>query len=236
MERRPPRSAMPGGDDGLPPHKTVAAMAKGDVHVLERLEKEDRRKEKAARKLIKKLSRRRAGDSHAVVKSPQFHSMSFASATTLICHDDTIEAQRRLFKARDTEDRRAFFVGEISRAFDEPTCLVLAPRTPDATPELVGRAVTKDTNSRYKASTAAVYVLQQHGKEPLTLGGKTGDSVCVRKLHLHNGLTVFYADLVSEGSPAPSPPYALGLDRKTLKDIQSLLARLMGFQLQELSP
>jgi hypothetical protein len=223
---------MLGGDDVLPPQSIVAAMAKGDVHVLDRLEKEDRRKEKAARKLIKKLSRRRGGASHAVVKSPQFHSMSFASATSLICHDETIQAQRRLFKARDAEDKRAFFVGEISRAFDEPTCLVLAPRTTDASPDLVGRAATKDTNAQSKPSTAAVCVLEQHGDQPLKVGGKTGAAVYVRKLHLHNGLTVFYADLLPEGQPALSPPYALGLDRKTLADLQNLLARLLGFELK----
>jgi hypothetical protein len=123
-------------------------------------------------------------------------------------------------------------VGEISRAFDEPTCLVLAPRTPDASPDLVGRVATKDTNAQSKPSTAAVCVLEQHGNQPLTVGGKAGKAVYIRKLHLHNGLTVFYADVLPEGQPALSPPYALGLDRKTLSDLQNLLARLLGFELK----
>ena len=202
---------------------------RGDVHVVERLEREDRRKNRAARKLIKKLYGRGRSE-HAVVRSPQFSSSAFASDTTLICHQDTIQAQRRLFKARDADDKRAFFVGEVSREFDEPTCLVVAPRTAHATPQLAGCVVTKDTGARSKTSSVTVCVLEQSGRVGLSLANKTGDAVNVRKLHIQNGLTVFYADVMAHNAVTLSPPYTLGLDRKTFTDIQRLIARLAGFE------
>lgn len=224
-------SAMGRGDALSHPHMAVAAMTKGDVHVLERLENNDRRKAKITRKLIKKLYRKRGEASRTVVQSPNVHSLSFASATPLICHEDTIQAQRRLSRARDRNDKRAFFVGELSRSFEEPTCLVIAPRTEQSTEQLAACAVTKDPNTNFKTSSAKVCVLKQFGHTPLSLGNKKGDAIYIHKLHMQNGLTAFYTNVLSEGDAGASPPYSLGIDYQTFRELQNLLAHMLQLEL-----
>ena len=217
-------------------------MPIGDVHVLNRLEKADRRADRAARRLIRKLShtkRNKKAANYPRVTSPHFHATSFASATNLIYHESMVIAKRRLNKARDTNGNRAFYVDELACDLDqdEPLGLVVMPRSETASPALVGSCITKDINAQTSVSTNSVTVLLPLGTTVLQNVGErvAGNSVALCKLHVSNGVTLFYA-YVQNTSPTSQPssdPWCLGLDRKTTKCIQGIVARMLGAKFEE---
>ena len=217
----------------------TAIMARGDVHVLDRLEKADRRADRAARRLMRKLARtkrNRKAASHPTVTSPFFDATSFASATNLIANGDVLVAKRRLAKARDTGGHRAFYVDELCGGLDpeQPCGLVVMPRSQDADPDLVGKCITQDCHTRTKTSTDFVTILHAADRTTIQSAGVTGNQVAVCKVHVDNGMTLFYAHLLQSTDVAPlhANPWRLGLDRETTTCIQTIVARLLGAKLE----
>ena len=191
-------------------------MTKGDVNVLKRLDKQDKRADRAARRLIRKLEKRKRSKPHAIVEPPEFPPGAFASEANFVTNDETAVAQRRLAKARDAEGHRAF-------------CLVVVPRSSLASPDLLCERVLKREPQSVKLSAHAVCALQTRDGHELSLGGRAATRVAVRKVHIENGLTVFY---VIPHDSATAPPYTLGLDRRTYNGMQAKLARLLGAELR----
>lgn len=205
-------------------------MTKGDIDVLRRIEKQDKRADRASRLLIKKLSRkRRSPPSYCMVESPKLHAMSFASATNFVAHEDTAMAQRRLVKARDDDGKRAFYVGEIGCENDEPMALLIVPKSKGASQSLACQRVLKQVPLSVKVSSQSVCVLQCCNNNELSLGGTQTSQVLLQKLHMDNGLSVFYALPFTKTST--SAPWSLGLDKSTYTEIQVKLARLLGAKL-----
>lgn len=215
-------------------------MAKGDIHVLDRLEKSDRRADRAARCLIRKLARTKRngkGANHPVVTSPSFHAMSFASETNLIFHEDMLLAKRRLSKARDSEDHRAFYVDELCGGGldpDEPGGLVVMPRSKEADHNLVAECITKNTRTLTKTSKDSITLLRATDNTTIQSADVTGNRVVVCKLHMNNGMTLFYAWVPrgADSSLSHAEPWRLGLDRKTTTSMQTVVARLIGAKLE----
>ena len=225
--------------DRFPPQIFTAFMPRGDVHVLDRLEKSDRRAERATRLLIRKLGRtrrNRKAAAHASVTSPSFHSLSFARETNLIYHEDVPAAKRRLSKARDSDGHRAFYVDELCCSLDteQPSGLMVMPRSQLASPEWIGKCITKDSHSRSTTSADSFVVLHAAGSTTIQGAGVTGNKVVVCKLHVSNGMTLFYARVIHDIDSAShtSSPLRLGLDRKTTTSMQHIVARLLGAKLE----
>lgn len=205
---------------------------KGDTQVLQRLEKQDRKAERASRLLIKKLSRKRrnkACQSITLHRPP--HCLSFASGANFTKHAEMAVALRRLVKARDAEGRRAFFVEELGNDSDEPVTLIVLPKSAAASADLVAQRVTKLAHSVSKLSSSKVCVLEAANDTQASYGDKSFKAVFLQKLHIHNGITVFYATTSDTPANAASPPWSLGLDRHIYHVIQDKLARMLGAKL-----
>lgn len=202
-------------------------MTKGDVNVLKRLDKQDKRADRAARRLIRKLEKRKRSKPHAIVEPPEFPPGAFASEANFVTNDETAVAQRRLAKARDAEGHRAFCVDEVGQ--EDASVLVVVPRSSLASPDLLCERVLKREPQSVKLSAHAVCALQTRDGHELSLGGRAATRVAVRKVHIENGLTVFY---VIPHDSATAPPYTLGLDRRTYNGMQAKLARLLGAELR----
>ena len=225
--------------DRFPPQIFTAFMPRGDVHVLDRLEKSDRRADRATRLLIRKLGRtkrNRKTASHPTVTSPSFHATSFASETNLIYDEGVLAAKRRLIKARDSHGHRAFYVDELAGYLDaeEPRGLVVVPRSQLAAPEWVGKCITKDDHARSTTSADSVILLHATDNTTIYCAGVTGNKVNVCKLHVSNGMTLFYARVMhdTDASLHSCNPWRLGLDKKTTVSMQHVVARLLGAKLE----
>lgn len=206
--------------------------------MLDRLERADRRADRATRLLMRKLSRKRRNlkaATHPTVTPPCFHAMSFASETNLIYHDDVLVAKRRLAKARDEDGHRAFYVSELCACEDteEPRGLVVMPRSKLGAPGMVGKCITKDNSTRSTTSEDSVVILHSVDKTTVQNAGVTGSKVAVCKLHVSNGMTLFYARVIddTDATLSAANPWRLGLDRKTTTTLQHVVVRLLGAKL-----
>ncbi len=216
------------------PQKATAIMAKRDVHVLKRIDKQDRRADRATRKLMRKLARTQRNQrvaNYPVLCSPSFNSMSFASATNLIFREEMVVAKKRLARARDSDGKRAFYVAEVFEVDNEPLNLLVIPRTSDATPQLCGQAATKDPESNPRVSTSTVTLLEASNAASFDVAGAPTLKLLVQKVHIENGLSIFYGTARALPTQTCSDPWSLGLDSRTTSELQRVAARLLGAQL-----
>ena len=216
------------GDSAVPMEQMEAIMVIGDVDVLKRIERQDRRAEKASQLLIKKLSRKKRNQrlSTAIVEAPTLPPMAFASATNFVMHEDTVVAQRRLVKARDEDGKRAFYVGEIGSSEDGAMALLVVPKSKGANADLLCERVLKRRPTNVKVSSQCVCVIQSCGNEKLFIHNETTTRALLRKVHIENGVSVFYVTPCANTND--SPPWSLGLDKKTYTELQWKLSRLLG--------
>jgi len=227
------RSCAIGAPGELTPNvQSPIGIMKGDVHVLRRIQQQDKKAEKASRLLIKKLSRKRRNQhKHSMLKSPHIHTLSFASEANFVKHNEMSVVLRRLVKARDDNDKRAFYVDELGCDMDEPLTLLVAPRSKDACEHLVAKRATKNNLSMAKCSSYKVCMLEACTGSNIQLGNNSSSQVIVQKLHMDNGVTLFYAYTPNTRVHDASPPWSLGLDRATFTQIQSKLVRMLGAEL-----
>ena len=206
---------------------------KGDVDVLRRIQKQDRKAAKASRVLMRKLSRKRRNHcKHSMLRLPHTHTLSFASEANFVRHEQMPVVLRRLAKARDDADNRAFYVDELGCYDDEPLTLLVAPRSKEACAHLVAKRATKNEAAVAKCSSYKVCALEACAGSDVQLGKNVSTQVILQKLHIDNGVTLFYAhtpDTTFQHQVAP--PWSLGLDRATFTQIQSKLVRMLGARL-----
>ena len=223
------------GESDTPNEQSPTVIMKGDTQVLQRLEKQDRKAARASRLLIRKLSRKRKKKAcHSITLRRTSHGLSFASGANFAKHAEMAVALRRLVKARDEEGYRAFFVEELGNDADEPVTLIVSPKSAAASADLVAQRVTKVPHSVSKLSSSKVCLLESADDAQASCGDKLSfKAVFLQKLHIHNGITVFYATTSNNPVCAAmgSPPWSLGLDRHTYHVIQDKLARMLGAQL-----
>jgi hypothetical protein len=205
-------------------------MAVGDVNVLLRLEKQDRRADRASQKLIKKLAKTRKNRAapHIELVTPFNMSMNnFSTQPRLVTHRNTNCVQRRASRARGSDEKRAFFVAEALLGKDDDGVVVVVPRTQYGTLDFLAATISKQENPEYSVSSLSVVILQSD--TPLTLGPNTGRFVCVRKLCLGKDQIVFYASCIDTATS--TPPRTIGVDAKIYGKLQSTVARLAGWKL-----
>lgn len=214
-------------------------MVQGDVGILDRIRKADRRADRASQRLIKKLARTKRNKrlaQHVTVESPPFHGLSFANALDPIFKQDVVAAKRRLAKARDENGHRAFYVDELCCGSDDESVgmLVVMARSALASPSHACIAVTKDTRSQMKQSRGRVCILKQTGSVPLEFAGTIGNCVTLRMIHADAIPTLLYASVHDSGDSSvrsQDQPRSLGLDRDTTDRLQSVVSRMLGARL-----
>jgi len=211
---------------------------RGDVGVLKRIEKADRRADKASKRLIKKLARSSIGAPPCTtVRATTFLPSSFAPtlAKPNCGHaSGLVRVQRQIESARDSSGNRAFLVCELLATEDEePEALLVIERSALADTKLLERALaSKEAASRHlplRVSHAQTKLLHCDD-ESLQVGTRATDCVYLSRLRIGEGGLIFYGRDSARGSSTLAPR-ALGLDAKTFQCAQRLAARLLGARL-----
>ena len=203
-------------------------MAVGDVNVLQRIERRDRMADRAARKLVNKLAKKRRSrklGATVTAKAPYIQATDFSQTARAVMHSNTHLVQRRASRATGSDGKRAFFAAEVEGGGDEEGGVVVAmPRTAGGTVDRLVRAITKHERAVYTASNAETLLFHADAKW----------FVVLRKLRLPDDEVVFYASCSDSAPSAPSaPPRALGLDPNTFKKLQRAAAKLAGWKLTD---
>lgn len=206
-------------DDGH--QRTGAAQMKGDVNVLKRIDRRDRRAEKAARGIKKKLlktKRYTKAQKIVTVVLPNLPSNHFSKNCELVQHPNIFCSKRRLLRSK-VDGKREFNLSEIVEDFEEPVALVVSSRVAGDAGR-VSVVASKSDSALVKISDARVHLFD------------TPDQTFeLRKIHLQDGQYIFYvckseADDTSECFQAP---WALGLDRRLYETVQKRAAFMEGF-------
>ena len=209
----------------------VVSMPVGDIDVLKRINKQDKRADRAARILIKKLSSKQRNKKlpYAIARRPTLPLLAFASETNFAAHEDVVVAQRRLVRARDENGKRAFYVCELGSTEDGAATLLVVPKSRGASTQLLCEQILKRKPTRVKTSDCCVRILESCGPQDLHINGAYATQIFLTKVHVENGITVFYA--LHCQNAADSPPWSLGLNKATYTEIQSKVAKLLGAKL-----
>lgn len=207
-------------------------MAVGDVDVLERIERRDRRTNRYTRKLIRKLAKTKrnikASSNYQVCTRSVFHSIAFTGHVGNGHNNETI--RRRLLRARNAEGSRMFYVGDASETLDGPSVLVVAARTQVSSERAIARAVHKESTALPTSISAPVCLLMARTNETLALAGSEGVAISIRSVFLKQYGRVLYAEC-SACIPV-GQPRVLGVDKSTFAALQVAVSRMIGAKIE----
>lgn len=195
-------------------------MAVGDVHVLARIEKLDRRAAKAARHIQKKLAirYRQIGPKNELAFSlVDRGSLKFTTRVQLKETDVAHAFLRRLARVKAADGKRAFYVDELCGHDD-------APLAPVAICKEAGGGLTLACDAVRKGEDAAARVSKS---TPLLKGQDGEQSATLRRIDLKGG-TFF---LVERGESQGAQPALLGLDSRMFEQAQKRAMRMLGARL-----
>lgn len=216
---------------GSPQHTTI--MPKGDVHVLKRIDKADRRADKATKRLMNALARTKRNKRKAAptaVTRPTWPVLSFAEDTHIIPHPNLQAVSRRL-KRKKVDKRRIFSMGEILEGFETVVRLLVVPKLPCATTQTLAAVAAKDEAVTYAISPERVLLFYTRSKEDSILTGPSSSThVFLRKVILGGDHAVFYAS-AEEMRGSMQPPRAFNLDKEVYGRIQRSVAAMVGAQM-----
>jgi hypothetical protein len=203
---------------------------RGDIDAVRRLERRDDRANKAGLLLKGKLDRkkrnRRAARHAARGRQVQVCSLGFSASTTLIAHLSTKTSREKLLACRDSRNKRMFFVSELLSGFEETAALIVAPRSAEATSDLIGREIAEGASAWQSGHKVAL--LQTD--ESMCMGGCEGSLLLLSKIRFPDGQAIFYFAPSHADTPV-SPPRLLGLDLETHARIVREAARMTGVEL-----
>lgn len=208
-------------------------MTKGDVHALNRIEKTDRRTDRAARRLVDALAKtnrnKRRADSVAVTR-PAWSALSFALGTHIMPTIDIKIARRRLHRTK-VGNRRVFLVGEVFEGLETVVSLLVVPKHACASAQALADAVCKEQNAQFRASASRVLLFcSDASSKEITTGSSSSTHVFLRKVTFSGSQSVFYASAEDSREDSASPR-ALHLDENTYGRIQKSVARMIGAQI-----
>lgn len=212
-------------------------MVQGDVGVLKRIEKADRRASKAACKIKRKLDRSKKNRKHrgSIVQGTPAPVLpiGFTSSSHIIAHGQLPRVRDRLLLATGEDERRLFYVSDIVINFEDIVALIVSCRSRQAHVGALCDVISGVKSSTHNVSESGVLLFTTN--DDIEMGDRTGRNVVVYKVHADNGMFVFYATVIDE-TMAPhatrvSPPWGLGLDKPTFKRIQSEVARMTSVDL-----
>lgn len=210
------RSAKP-----APECRQQRSRMKGDLHVVQRIQKRDRRLSKVSNTLLKKLSKtsRNKALTYSTVRPHCYSSSDFARSCEMIIHQNTLASRRRLLRAKQS-GRRVLNVCDISHD-DDVIALIVSERS-DCGVEKIATTATKTAGSLQSVSEARV-----------CLFGDSSSDYTLQKLHLDDGQQLFYVSRADRESSEYDSPWALGLDKLTFKLARRKVARMLGVRLSE---
>ena len=212
-------------------------MVQGDIHVLTRIAKADRRASKAACKLKRKLDRSKRNRKHRdeIVqgKPAPVLPIGFASSSHIIAHGQLPRVRDRLLNATGEDTRRLFYVSDIVSGFEDVVALIVSCRSKRAHVGALCDTISGVNSSTHQVSESGVLLFTTD--HDIAMGDRKGRNVVVYKVHASNGMFVFYATVLDETvaphAPRTSPPWGLGLDKPTFRRIQSEVAKMTSVDL-----
>lgn len=203
---------------------------RGDTAALARLERESRRSDRSSRLIKKrldksKINQKRQG-SVPLAAIPFFKSDCFSDSSSFSLTAATITSRRRLLRIQDG-GKHAFYVGEIVSLFEEVAALIVACAHAKSDAQRISDTCMKEAGTRCVASDATVHLF---GCDvDVNIGGEMYKHVCIKKLHLQDGQTLFW--IVGKNEPPLNCPWELGLDGHCYRNIQSQAARLLSVRM-----
>lgn len=209
--------------------KAKKEFMRGDVCAVARLERRDSRADKSAMKLKRKLDGKKRNQRltrNATWGRRAGGVLEFSNSTTPIADARTETSRAKLLSCRDSLGKRAFFVGDVLSGFEDVAALLVAPRSAEATPELIGREIAGEGGLQ---SGHNVHLIQTESK--MYLGGREGSLLVLSKIHFPDGQSIFYVALGNAATPT-SPPRSLGLDMDTHTRIVRGAATMLGVKLE----
>lgn len=214
-------------------HHTTT-MAKGDVHVLKRIDKADRRADKATKRLMLALAKTSRNNRKKVVPVavtlPTWPALSFTDDTHIIPHADLNAVSRRLKRKKDGK-RRIFSTGEVLEGFETVTRLIVVPKQPCATVQTLAAVAAKDDGATFKISPNRVLLFYTRNEDNRIITGQSRSThVFLRKVVLRGEHVVFYAS-AEDPSGDCAPPRVMNLDSESYGRIQRSVAGMVGAQM-----
>lgn len=205
----------------------------GDVNVLKRIDKADRRADKATKRLVAalaKTSRNKKKRMPIAVMQPTWPALSFAQNTHIIPHSDMRTASRRLHRKKASK-HRVFSVGEVLEGFETVVRLLVVPKQDCATAQMLSDVVCKEDGTSFQISTNRVLLFcTQSSSENIKTGGAESTHVFLRKVTLRGEHSVFYAS-AEDPMGGGSPPMVFHLDKDVYGRIQRSVAGMVGAQM-----
>ena len=210
--------------------QTTIEEMKGDTTVVERLERESFRSDRASRLIRKKLdkSKRNQKKQRTVPSAilPSWTSNFFAESSSFPRLSATITSRRRLLRIKDGT-KHAFYVGELVSGFEEVAALVVACANEKSDSQRVADTCLKEGGTKCVVSDALVHLFECD--IDVNIGGKPYKHACIQKLHLQDGQTLFW--VVGSNSLPSSCAWELGLDSYCYKKFQAEAAKLLSVRL-----
>ena len=193
---------------------------KGDVKVLQRIDRRDRRYEKAARGMKKRLMKtKRHARAETLVKAffPHMPSNQFSKNCELTQHPKIFASKRRLLRSK-VEGKREFNISEVVEDFEHPVALLVSSRVGGGAYR-VARVAGKSDSQFAKISDAQVHMFD------------TPDQIfALRKIHLQDGQYIFYVCkyVQAAGYDSFNAPWELGLDGLLYETLRKRAAFMEG--------
>lgn len=220
------------------PHRAASTtplatlMVRGDVGAISRIERRDKKANKASMRLKKKLDHTKRNQACPrvvdVSVAPEI-SIGYASSCSPLAHGNIPEFRKKLARLKDDQKVRMFSVSDIVRNFEDVVALIVTPASEQTRIRFLCDAMPgKEGGKGYTHHGGSVLLFS--ADEPLRIGPHTGPHVVVQKLQIENDMFVFYAAATSDATF--SPPRALGLDFNTYRRIQSEVARMIGVRIR----
>jgi hypothetical protein len=193
---------------------------KGDLQVLLRIEKRDRRLERHNKILKTRLSktRRNRSKSYKTVHAHCYSPTDFAKVSEIKVHQNTLASRRRLLRGK-VGGKRAFNVSELVDELEEVSALVVSSRG-DCGPEQIAATATKTELANHTLSDARVCLFSDDTHNHM-----------LHKLHLEDGQQIFYVVQVDVNESDHACPWSLGLDSHTYCRIRYQAAKMQGLEL-----
>jgi hypothetical protein len=195
---------------------------RGDLQVLSRIEKRDRRLDRSGRSLGRRLSKtaRNRSRGYSTVRAQCYSPSDFANCCEITAHKNTLATRRRLLREK-AGGKRAFNVAELVDELEDVLAVIVSVRDVGG-PEHIAEAATTKECSVQTISHAGVCLFSNDTERYI-----------LKKLHLEDGQQLFYVVKSDALDDSHECPWALGLDRRTYDRIKTQASKMHGLKLLE---
>ena len=212
---------------------------KGDVSVLDRIEKRDNRHARLTNSLKRRLDRRNRGlkleQLPVIATGPTLVPVSYSENCNIVAHENLDTARQKLLLARGSAGKRTFLISDVVDGFEDVMALIVGFRRRDDMDMDMDLLCECLGGSRGSQRLSQSNVLLMRTEADLPEVGGASRNIVVYKMHVDNGMFVFYVSMADD-NVAASQPFSLGLDRSTYTRIQTETARMFSISLEQPRP